>query len=109
MNFEERRRHPRYVVNVPGRLTVGGASFEVRLRDICEEGVLVETPQPRKVGETVTLATEILEGSGTIEISGKIVRLAGPAEEGGPGVAILFTSLNPAALTQIGFFLELQG
>jgi hypothetical protein len=108
MNFEEKRRHPRYLVDVPGRLTVGGASFDVRLRDICEEGVLIETPQPRRVGETVTLATEILEGSGPIEISGRIVRIAGPDEGGGPGVAVLFTSLNPAALTQIGFFLELQ-
>jgi hypothetical protein len=104
---DERRRHPRYAIDVQGRITVEGASYDVRLKDICEEAVLIETPQPCKLGASVTLTAEILGGSGVIEISGKIVRIAEPAD-GGPGAAVLFTSLNPAAATQIAFFLELQ-
>ena len=107
MTDDDRRRHPRYALDVEGRLTVEGASYGVRLKDICEEAVLVETAQPIRLGAAVTLTAEILGGSGAVEISGKVVRLAG-AGEGGPGAAILFTSLNPAAATQIDFFLELQ-
>jgi hypothetical protein len=107
MSIEERRRYPRYAVDLPGRLNLEGASFDVRLKDICHEAVLVETPQPCRVGATGILSAEILGGSGEIEISGRVIRVAEP-EDGGPGAAILFTSLNPAAATQIAFFLELQ-
>jgi hypothetical protein len=104
---DDRRRHPRYPIDVPGRLTLEGATFDVRLKDLCAEAVLVETPRPCRVGASVTLNAEILGGSGEIEISGRVIRVAG-AGEPGPGAAILFTSLNPAAATQIDFFLELQ-
>jgi hypothetical protein len=104
---EERRRHRRYPVDVQGRLTTEGTILDVRLKDICQEGVLLETPEPCRLGATVTLTAEILGGSGEIEISGRVIRLAEP-EDGEPGAAILFTSVNPAAATQIAFFLELQ-
>jgi hypothetical protein len=105
---DERRKYPRYAIDVEGRLYIQGGTFGVRLKDICAEAVLVETPQPCPLGANVILTAEILGGSGQVEIAGRIVRTATP-DEGGPGAAILFTSLNPAAATQIDFFLELQG
>lgn len=108
MTEHDRRRHRRYVLDVPARMTVEGATFDVRLKDICEEAVLVESETPCSVGAVARIAAELVGGSGQVEISGRVVRVAG-LEDGGPGAAILFTSLHPAAATQIAFFIELQG
>jgi hypothetical protein len=99
---EERRRHPRYPVDTLARFIVEGRSFEGRIRDICQEAVLVETSDPAPMGASVTMSVEILGGQGEVEITGRVVRLATT------GLALLFTSLTPAIATQIGFFLELQ-
>jgi hypothetical protein len=89
-------------------MTVEGATFDVRLKDICEEAVLVETESTCAVGAVARIAAELVGGSGPVELAGRVVRVAS-IEDGGPGAAVLFTSLNPAAATQIAFFIELQG
>jgi hypothetical protein len=82
-------------------------SFDGELRDICQDAVLVDSPRGCTLGAVVGLTTEILGNSGEVELTGRVIRVA-PANEGRFHLAVLFTTLTPAAATQIEFFLDLQ-
>jgi hypothetical protein len=106
---EERRKSPRFTVEVPVRLTARGASYPGRLRDICRDAALVEVDRPWSLETPVALAMELPGTGGPLEVLGRVVRLV-PAQGGGPhGIAVLFTDVSPAAATRIDFFIALQG
>ena len=104
---EERRKNPRFVVDVPVRLTVGTLTTQGRLRDICRDAALVEVEAPQALDSTVTLLLELPGTGGLLRVVGRVIRLAS-AEEGRHGAAILFTEVPPAAEARIDFFVALQ-
>jgi PilZ domain len=104
---EDRRRHPRVVVDVPVRLEAESTTVSGRLHDICRDAALVECGQVWPVGTPVTVAFELPGTGGPLQVPGSVVRLAGDANDP-RGMAILFTNLTPAAETRIDFFFALQ-
>ena len=55
----ERRKQPRFVVDVPVRLTAEGATFPGHLRDICRDAAWVEAERGCAMGVDVALAVEL--------------------------------------------------
>jgi hypothetical protein len=107
MNQQERRRNPRFSVNVPVRLTSGGEVFTGTLKDLCRDAALVETPHAAPVGTDVLLALALPGTGGPLQVGGRVVRLA-EGDHGGHDMAVLFSELTPAAEARIDFFITLQ-
>src|SRR5262245_12121150 len=106
---EERRKSPRYSVEIPVRLTARGASYPGRLRDVCRDAALVEVDRAWSLETPVALAMELPGTGGPLEVLGRVVRLVPPTAPGAPhGIAVLFTDVSPAAATRIDFFIALQ-
>jgi hypothetical protein len=105
---EDRRKSPRFAVEVPVRLTAGGAAVTGRLKDICRDAALVETDAPQILDSPVTLALELPGTGGPLQVGGRVIRLA-PGEGGRHGAAILFTEVSPSVEARIAFFVELRG
>jgi hypothetical protein len=104
----ERRKQPRFVVDVPARLTAEGATFPGHLRDICRDAAWVEADRGCAVGAEVTLAVELPGTGGPMVIEGKVIRVA-PGDKAPNGMAILFKDLPPTSATRIDFFVAMQG
>jgi hypothetical protein len=100
---EERRRNPRFAVEVPVRLTAEGTAFPGRLKDLCRDAVLVETAHGLPLDTMVAVAMALPGTGGPLEVGGKVIRVSGEGEE--QRLAILFTSVTPAAETRIDFFI----
>jgi hypothetical protein len=105
---KERRKHPRYPVDVSARLTVGNDSLMARMRDVCRDAVLVEANRWFPLQTDVKVAMELPGTGGPLEVAGKVIRLA-PGEQGTHSMAILFAELPQAATDRIDFFLTQQG
>jgi len=101
---EERRKSPRFTAEVPVRLTTGGNAFPGHLKDLCRDAVLVETHQPLPIDTQVAVAMALPGTGGPLEVGGRVIRV-GPGEGDAHRVAILFTSVTPAAETRIDFFI----
>jgi hypothetical protein len=104
---EDRRRHPRFVVDTPVKVRDGGTDHDARLRDICREAALVECDRSWPLDTEVGLKMELPGAGGPVEVGGRVIRLA-PAEGGRHGVAILFTNVTASAGMRIDFFVALQ-
>jgi hypothetical protein len=101
----ERRKHPRYVVDVPARLTVGRDSLEGRIRDVCHDAALFEGARWFPLGTEVALVMELPGADGPLQATGKVVRLA-PGEQGTHCMAILFDELPRDSANRTSFFIE---
>jgi hypothetical protein len=101
---EDRRRNPRFAVEVPVRLTAGGTAFPGRLKDLCRDAVLVETAHGLPLDTMVAVAMALPGTGGPLEVGGRVIRVA-PGEGDAQRLAILFTSFTPAAETRIDFFI----
>ena len=104
---QERRRNPRFSVDVPARLTVGKETLMGRVRDVCRDAALVEANLWFPLKTQATLAMELPGTGGPLQVSGKIIRLA-PGEQGTHGMALLFSELSPAAVDRIDYFITQQ-
>jgi len=104
---DERRKNPRFAVDVPVRLTVGDSSTTGRLKDICRDAALVEVELPQTLESVMTLAFELPGTGGPLQVRGRVVRLA-PGEAGRHGAAVLFMDVPPPTEARISFFVELQ-
>lgn len=104
----DRRRQPRFDVDVPVRLTSGSLSFAGLLCDICRDAAWVESDRLCAVGEPVAIVVELPGTGGPMTIDGRVTRVA-PGERAPNGMAILFGDLPPAVATRIDFFVALQG
>jgi hypothetical protein len=108
---EERRRHPRYVVDLPARLTVGSDSLTGRVRDVCRDAALFEGDKWYPLRTQVALALELPGADGPLMVTGQVIRLA-PGDQGTHGMAILFDDLAEAPAKRIDAFIsarEAQG
>jgi hypothetical protein len=101
---EERRKSPRFAVEVPVRLTVAGSSFPGHLKDVCRDAVLVETHRSLPIDTEVTVAMALPGTRGPLEVGGRVIRVT-PGEGDAQRLAILFTDVTPAAETRIDFFI----
>jgi hypothetical protein len=107
MTTPERRKSPRFAVDVPARLSVGNDVVVGRLRDVCRDAALVVADRSFALETEVSLAMELPGTGGPMLLRGKIVRLA-PGDQGGHGMAILFHDITPAAAARIDFFIAQQ-
>jgi len=104
VSFDERRRSKRYEADVPTQLRVSGQLVPVRLKDVCRDAVLVETPETWPLGTLVGVILGLPDGQSPVEVHGTVIRLA-PATDGErPSVAVLFTELSPELATRLDFF-----
>ncbi|MBB3983533.1 hypothetical protein GGR44_003224 [Sphingobium fontiphilum] len=62
----ERRRDPRYVADINGRLLWDGMNQPVNIVDISRYGALLDSRYPPPVGTRVTLIADGLERTGTV-------------------------------------------
>jgi hypothetical protein len=102
--MDERRKHQRFAVDVPVRLTFAGRSFPGHLKDVCRDAVLVETHRVLPVDSEVSVAMALPGTGGPMEVQGKVIRV-GPGDGDAQRLAILFTRMTPAAETRIDFFI----
>ena len=107
MSGAERRRHQRVAVDVPATLRAGGGDHSARIRDICRDAVLVEADEEWPLETEVSLRTDLPGVSDPIDVRGRVIRLA-PGEDGGHGMAILFSDMSPVVAMRIDFFVALQ-
>jgi hypothetical protein len=103
----ERRKSPRFAVDVPVRLTVAGESLPGRLRDVCRDAALVEANRWFPLQTPIELAVELPGTGGPLALKGTVIRLA-PGEQGSHGMAILFGDVGEAAALRIDFFISQQ-
>jgi hypothetical protein len=101
---DERRKNPRFQVEVPVRLTVAGAAFPGHLKDVCRDAVLVETHRALPIDSEVAVAMALPGTGGPLEVGGRVIRVT-PGDGDSQRVAILFTAVTPAAETRIDFFI----
>jgi PilZ domain len=101
---EERRKSPRFTVEVAVRLTTSGNSFPAHLKDLCRDAVLVETHHALAADSEVAVAMTLPGTGGPLEVGGRVIRVA-PGDGDAHRVSILFTSVTPAAATRIDFFI----
>ena len=107
MSPEDRRKHPRVVVELPVRLSVDGKTVPGRLHDVCHDAALVETHQRCVVGSSVVLAWES-GGGGMVQVDGVVLRVSA-GEGDARGVAILFTDVAPSTATAIELLVHRAG
>lgn len=107
MTPDERRKSPRFAVDVPARLTVGTETVVGRVRDVCRDAALVEANRWYPLQTQVALAVELPDTRGSLELKGTVIRLS-PGEQGTHGMAILFDELPAAAAYRIDAFLTRQ-
>jgi len=105
MANDERRKNPRFPVDVPARLTVGNETTMGRLRDVCRDAAYVEANRWYPLQTEVSVAMELPGTGGPLEVRGTVIRLA-PGDEGSHGMAILFADVTPAAALRIDFFIS---
>jgi hypothetical protein len=107
MSGNERRKSPRYAVEIPARLSSGGGAFPALIKDICRDAVLLESHRGLALDSAISLAMELPGGESSLNVLGRVIRVVrgdGDAHR----LAVLFTDVNPAAATAIDFFLALQ-
>jgi hypothetical protein len=104
----DRRRQPRYVVDIPIRVRCAQGVFPAHLRDICRDAAWVESDRGFPIDARLSIALELPGTGGPMEIDGRVIRVA-PGEKAPNGMAILFGDLPPAAATRIDFYIALQG
>lgn len=104
----ERRRQPRYLVDIPVRLRCVEGVFPAHLRDICRDAAWVESDKGLAIDARVSLTMELPGTGGPLEVDGRVIRVA-PGEKAPNGMAILFGDLPPTAATRIDFYIALQG
>lgn len=102
--MEERRKSQRFAVDVPVRLSFAGSSFPGHLKDVCRDAVLVETHRVLPIDSEVAVAMALPGTGGPLEVVGRVIRVS-PGDGDAQRLAILFTSLTPAAETRIDFFI----
>lgn len=109
MIHRDRRKHPRYPVKMPVTVTHEDESLTVLVKDICREAVFVEVQRVLTLGAEVTVTFGLPGKDGPLRVGGRVVRVASNDEPGGPGIAILFNEMTPAAQVRLDFFISLQG
>ena len=103
----ERRKHRRFVVDVPARIEAGQDHQVARVRDICRDAVLVEADRWYPLKTRVSVSLELPGTEGELQLSGAIIRLA-PGDQGSHGMAVLFSDLSQSASDRIDQFIKGQ-
>jgi|YelNatPaOPRAMG01_1025707.scaffolds.fasta_scaffold23125_5 hypothetical protein len=103
--MEERRRHVRYPVSVPGRcVQPGRPEVAIQVLNLSAASLLARSPQPFLQLKAARLRVELQEG--TVECEAVCVRATtAPPWEG----AFLFTEVDPESAERLGSFLERLG
>jgi RNase P/RNase MRP subunit p29 len=102
----DRRKHPRFVVDLAVRITGTFGAITGRVCDICRDAVWIESEAESAPNADIMLSIEFPEGPST-DIAGRVIR-TGPGDRLPHGMAVLFTSVSPATSTAIDFFIASQ-
>ena len=103
----ERRRNPRYSVNLVARLASVGGTSTGKVRDLCRDAALVETAESIALGTPVELTLDLPGLPSPLVIKGKVVREA-QSTDGRRAVAVLFLEEKPELVTQLDFLINAQ-
>ncbi len=103
--MEERRKSPRAVVDLTGRVTVDRQTSECRVRDLCRDAALVLAERCYPLQTQAALEMELPNTPGPVRVTGRVVRLA-PSEQGPHGMAILFDDLPLETTLRIELFVS---
>ncbi|HET7747467.1 MAG TPA: PilZ domain-containing protein [Vicinamibacteria bacterium] len=95
----ERRKSPRYAVDLAAELSRAGVPEPARVKDICRDAALVEAAADANEGTMVGLVVK-LSRSSSVELKGRVIRRAGRAGDA-HAFAVLFGDVDPAAATEI--------
>jgi hypothetical protein len=104
---DDRRKNPRYEVNVEVLLALGVERFRGLLKDICRDAALVEVGRSVVEGAEVALVLQLPGTQGPLHLLGKVLRTA-PGDHGGQEIAVLFVDVTPAAETRLDYFITMQ-
>jgi hypothetical protein len=102
----ERRKHPRYDVDLVVHVTGTFGAFTGRVCDICRDAVWIECEKEPVLNAEIVLSIEFPEVPST-DVGGRVIR-TGPGDRFPHGMAVLFTSVSPATSTAIDFFIASQ-
>ncbi len=103
--MQERRKSPRAVVDLPGRVTVGEQTNDCRVRDLCRDAALVLAERCYPLQTQTALEMELPNVPAPVRVTGKVVRLA-PSDQGPHGMAILFDDLPLETTLRIELFVS---
>ncbi len=103
--MEERRKSPRAVVDLPGRVTVGRETIACRVRDLCRDAALVLAERCYPLQTRAALEMDLPNTPAPVGVTGKVVRLA-PSDQGPHGMAILFDDLSLETTLRIELFVS---
>jgi hypothetical protein len=101
---DERRKHPRYVVDLAARLSVGADAVVGSVRDVCRDAALFEGDKWYPLQTQVGLGLTLPGAPEPLQVTGKVIRLA-PGDQGTHAMAILFDDLPEAAAARIDAFI----
>jgi len=104
--MEERRRHPRRLLDVPVRIESEGTSWQGRLRDICRDAALVESDTPVDPNTELKLDLALPGIQELLPVRGRVIRVAS-GEVCRHGLAVLFAHVPPSVVLRIDLFVEL--
>ncbi|MCA9707800.1 MAG: PilZ domain-containing protein [Myxococcales bacterium] len=96
----DRRRTPRYSLEQPARLEVRSwaALVELYTRDICHDGVFIQTTSPPPLHTLLAVHLLLPDGTGTIRFRGKVVHVieaeASAAASAAAGFGVQFLDLT---------------
>ena len=107
MRPEDRRKSPRFLVDLPVRVGMAGQTVPGRLHDVCRDAALVQTHQTCMVGTRVSLAWRA-DGGGMVQVDGVVLRVSA-GEGDARGIAILFVDVAPATATAIELLIHRAG
>jgi hypothetical protein len=108
LSGQERRKHPRYPVDAPARITTGSETLAARLRDVCRDAAFVEVERPLPVQCEVALDLELPDVDQPVRVRGTVIRIGVSEFGGGSGVAVLFSDLTPEVILHIDVFISQQ-
>lgn len=93
---------------MPVTVAHGPASFAAVVKDICKDAVFMSVSHQVPLDAQVTVTFALPGKGGPLEVEGRVVRVAHREEQGGPGIAILFSELTPDERVRLEFFISLQ-
>ena len=105
---EERRQHPRYVIEIEARVVADDAEFRARTRDLSRSGMCFVTREPMSVGIPVVIEAALKFSanafSEALPLSARVMWCTSVRE--GYQVGVAFTRLQPQTAEYLELFLK---
>ncbi len=84
-------------------------AFCYRTCDLSADGVFLETTTPLDVGTEMNLTFRLPGSERPLQVWGEVVRISHRGENGAPGMAVVFTQMDPAVRASLDAFVIARG